>query len=46
MPEEDYKLTDHELRQKHDMYLDKDVEIVSLFDTDDFNLKEQVIDAH
>ena len=23
--EEDYKLTDHELRQKHDMYLDKDV---------------------
>ena len=39
LPEEDYKLTDHELRQKHDMYLDKDVEIVSLFDMDDFNLK-------
>ena len=39
LPEEDYKLTDHELRQKHDMYLDKDVEIVSLFDMDDLNLK-------
>ena len=39
LPEEDYKLTDHELRQKHDMSLDKDVEIVSLFDMDDLNLK-------
>jgi hypothetical protein len=39
LPEEYYGKTDHELRQSHDMYLDKDVDIISLFDMDDFNLK-------
>ena len=29
-------------RQSHDMYLDKSVKIISLFDMDEFNLKEQV----
>lgn len=38
LTEEYYDKTDHELRQSHDMYLSKDVNILSIFDMDDFNL--------
>ena len=39
LPEEQYSKTEHELRQKHDMYLDPNTTIISLFDMDEFNLK-------
>jgi orotate phosphoribosyltransferase len=39
LSEEYYSMSDHELRQSHDMYLDKEVNIISLFDMDEFNLK-------
>jgi orotate phosphoribosyltransferase len=39
LPEESYTKTEHELRQKHDMYLDPNTTIISLFDMDEFNLK-------
>ena len=39
LPEEQYSKSEHELRQKHDMYLDPNTTIISLFDMDEFNLK-------
>lgn len=39
LPEERYSVTEHELRQTNDMYLDPSVKIISLFDMDTFNLK-------
>ena len=39
LPEDYYSKSDHEHRQSHDMYLDKSVKIISLFDMDEFNLK-------
>tara|TARA_B100000085_G_C18524035_1_gene504917 strand:+ start:371 stop:1030 length:660 start_codon:yes stop_codon:yes gene_type:complete len=39
LPEDYYGIEDHELRQMHDMYLDKEVKIIYLFDMDDFNLR-------
>jgi orotate phosphoribosyltransferase len=38
LSEDYYDMTDHELRQSHDMYLSKDVDILYIFDMDDFNL--------
>lgn len=39
LPEEQYSKSEHELRQNHDMYLDPNTTIISLFDMDEFNLK-------